>query len=540
MPNGQSSLPTDELVSEAPFGLPNEDASPPTLIEAELGNSRFSRKEIRDLFKLFYASFHPHMPIIDTTIPVQTIKQSSPFLFWTIVFIASRFHTKYVAKSNLLVESYSDLVNRTILKPPHSFHTIQGILYLCTWPLPVMRQPQDPSSMYSAIAVHSASYLGLPLAANPTSRTLAGLESNHRHTMAKTWLGCFITSTSLSLMLGLPPPLRSPNDLHTIESMIRLDNMPNKLVIEAEIQRCLAKHHDIIVGEINNLIRDNIVQMCDQELDSITTRLQCSFDSHLSFSFWMAKLHLYTLALVKETQPLKDRRQFEPDSLCAKLQQMAMTTAYRIIDMYCNEIVSASDDPSDEELVNGHIALPKSYFFGVMVATFFLLKYFVLNKTCPAECKVQSRRKVQMVHTKLQEYSSHQFTEPGRAASVIEILCRGNPESVEMGSEIEVGGGASIALDALIAAANIRGKRNLKSRLLQKLNPIPAPSASRDPQPTKDDLNRQEPPDSIYELLEETASLPEDVWGQSFMEMLDFHTSDLSSEFGEDVFHTDT
>ena len=50
--NGQSSLPTDELVSEAAFGLPDEDASPPTLIEAELGNSRFSREEIRDLFRL--------------------------------------------------------------------------------------------------------------------------------------------------------------------------------------------------------------------------------------------------------------------------------------------------------------------------------------------------------------------------------------------------------------------------------------------------------------------------------------------------------
>ena len=144
----------------------------------------------------FYDSFHPHLPIIDTTMPVHTIQKSSPFLFWTILFTAARYHTDYVSKSNLLMVPHSTLTNQTILQPPHSLHSIQAILYLCVWPLPVMHQPEDPGVMYSGIAIQAASYLGLPSSAGSTSRTLAKVQPSDRETMSRTWLGCFIVNTA--------------------------------------------------------------------------------------------------------------------------------------------------------------------------------------------------------------------------------------------------------------------------------------------------------------------------------------------------------
>ncbi|KIW18683.1 hypothetical protein PV08_02972 [Exophiala spinifera] len=522
--------------SEAPFGLSEQDASSRSLPSAELGNCFFDKAEVLELFRLFHKSFHPHVPIIDTTLPIQTIKETSPFLFWTIIFLASRYTKDHVHKANLLVEAYSDLVNQTIVKIPLSFYTVQALLCLCTWPLPVMRQQQDPSSMYSVIAVHAASQLSLPLAADASSRALASLPTSVRHGMVKTWLECFIRSTTLALMNGLPPPLRSPNDLRTVTGMIKLDSLPTKLMVEAEILRCLTKHYDSLVGEMDSFVRDTIVQLCVEELDSITSRLQCSFDAYLSFSFWMAKLHIYALALVKETQQLKDKRYFEPDTLCSKLQQLAMTTAYRIIDIYCNELGTQTCETFDMSLVNQHIALPKSYFFGVMVATFLLIKYSVLNKSLSDERKTESRRKIQMVHTKLQEYSSHQYTEPGRAASVIEVLCRGTPETIELGAEIEVDGGASIALNALIAAANLRGRRNLKSHLLQSLNPVSPPSTSNKSPLTTNEADHGAQANALIEMLEETPSIPSDVWNQSFMEMLDFNNPNLYFGVEDDTF----
>jgi hypothetical protein len=144
----------------------------------------------------FSKSFHPHMPCVDTTIPAQTIQATSPFLFWTIIFTASRYHVDHVSKSNLLMAPYSDMINQAVLKASHSLHTIQAILYLSMWPLPVMHQPEDPSLMYAGIAVYASASLGLPQSAGPMSRTLASIESNDRHTMARTWLACFTINTS--------------------------------------------------------------------------------------------------------------------------------------------------------------------------------------------------------------------------------------------------------------------------------------------------------------------------------------------------------
>ena len=144
----------------------------------------------------FYDTFHPHLPIIDTTMPVHAVQKSSPFLFWTILFTAARYHTDYVSGSNLLMAPYSTLTNQTILQTPHSLHSIQAILYLCMWPLPVMHQPDDPGVMYSGIAIHAASYLGLANSAGSISRTLAKVQPSDREAMSRTWLGCFVVNTA--------------------------------------------------------------------------------------------------------------------------------------------------------------------------------------------------------------------------------------------------------------------------------------------------------------------------------------------------------
>lgn len=143
----------------------------------------------------FYRVLHPHLPIIDTNIPVRNFQQSSPFLFWTIIFLASRYHADYVSRYNLLITPYTDLTNRTLLKNPHSFHTVQAILFLCTWPSPIMYQLEDPSLVYAGIAVHAAFILGLPRSLTSTGPISSSISQEHREAMAKTWLACFSVHT---------------------------------------------------------------------------------------------------------------------------------------------------------------------------------------------------------------------------------------------------------------------------------------------------------------------------------------------------------
>jgi hypothetical protein len=311
--------------------------------------------------------------------------------------------------------------------------------------------------------------------------------------------------------------------------MTQQDYIPLKMALEADIQRCIAKYHDPLVGDMESSVRDTIVQMCDRELDSIALRFQSSLDQHVTFVFLVAKLHLFTLALVQESQHLPDRRGFEPHSLCAKLQHLGMSAAHRIIDAFCERLERSAF--YDASLIDPHRALPKVYFRGVLTSTFFLLKYFVLNKACQDEEKAAARNKVLLVHAKLRDVSPHPLAELGRAAAVIEVLCRhADPETVEIGAEVEDRAAASITWSALISAADIRGRRNVRAGLLERINPTSPTARSHDPPQTGHEM----PGQTGVDPADESPPFPDDIWDQSFVEMLDFSAYDFDQgvEYG--------
>ncbi|EXJ69918.1 uncharacterized protein A1O5_06991 [Cladophialophora psammophila CBS 110553] len=346
--------------------------------------------------------------------------------------------------------------------------------------------------------------------------------------MCKTWLGCFVINTSLSIALGNPPSVKSALDLSTINSILRKQQVPPRLAIDAHIQQCMAKYHDSLVGEVGVSVRETLVQMCEQDLNALTDRFNNYIDNHAAFNFHVAKLHLYTLALVREKQQSKQYDHLELGNHSVRCQQLGMAAAHRVIDIYCNDLEGAGAKRApDSRLIGPHRALPKQFFVGVLLATFFLLRYFVLNPASDAEQIATSRNKVLMVHAKLRQFTSHQLAEPGRAATVIEVLSRhGDAQRADPSEDIEDRGVASIVWNALISAADIRGRRNLRTEWLEKINPS-SPALRTDNRSSRSpDLNVQENPDLGFVDLE--YPLPDSVWDQSFLQMLDFTAYDFN------------
>jgi hypothetical protein len=263
--------------------------------------------------------------------------------------------------------------------------------------------------------------------------------------------------------------------------------------------------------------------MCEQELTSVNDRYRGTADAYFALHLDTTRLHLYTLALLNMKSRLG--RTVHPDTKghVTGYQQLGMLAAHRLIDIYCDGISS-----SDTRLIDVYRALPKQVFVGVLLATFFLLRYFVLNPACQGEQKAESRNKVLMVHAKLKEFTSHRFAEPGRAAAVIEVLCRhGEAQISDTSEEIDDRGVASISWSALIAASNIRGKVNLKTTWLQKINPSSPDLRSDQQQSTTPEAASQG--HSNLESFEQDYPIPENIWDQSFLQMLDFSAYDLDS-----------
>jgi hypothetical protein len=133
--------------------------------------------------------------MMDTKTSPQALQEASPLLFWTVVFTAGRHHTEYVAKANKLTVSYTNMLGQRILRTPLSLHTIQAMLIICLWPLPVISQPEDPSLLYSTMAIQASYFLGLQRHTEHGSASLAGLSPEDRRTISRTWLGCFAIHT---------------------------------------------------------------------------------------------------------------------------------------------------------------------------------------------------------------------------------------------------------------------------------------------------------------------------------------------------------
>lgn len=95
-----------------------------------------------------------------------------------------------------LKEPYMTRLRSDILRAPLPLHTIQGLLYLIMYPLPVERQPEDASWLYSGIAINAAQYMGLHHSKPLQSLRPIGVHPGSPQARASTWLGCFLLNTS--------------------------------------------------------------------------------------------------------------------------------------------------------------------------------------------------------------------------------------------------------------------------------------------------------------------------------------------------------
>ena len=61
-------------------------------------------------------------------------------------------------------------------------------------------------------------------------------------------------------------PVKGPLELNVLDSILQEHQIPERLAIEVEVQRYVAKYHDPLMGEIEACVRGPHVQMYEQDL----------------------------------------------------------------------------------------------------------------------------------------------------------------------------------------------------------------------------------------------------------------------------------
>ncbi|KFY65259.1 hypothetical protein V496_02717 [Pseudogymnoascus sp. VKM F-4515 (FW-2607)] len=188
---------------------PGREGTTARVIEGvEVGSS-----QIDSLFRLYFARFHPFLPLLDPARSPDQYYEISPLLFWAIITIAARRHRDYPRLLETLAGPVSNLLWKTVQVSAAELMNlwpVQAYIILCTWPLPSNRVWTDPSFLLSNIAVTSAIQIGLHRPEHPRdflarpSRQYADFVVTEDETSERmrTWAACNVVSHSITSDYG--------------------------------------------------------------------------------------------------------------------------------------------------------------------------------------------------------------------------------------------------------------------------------------------------------------------------------------------------
>ncbi|KAJ9154870.1 hypothetical protein NKR23_g2284 [Pleurostoma richardsiae] len=438
----------------------------------QIGDCAFTRDELISIFSTFAVSFYKHLPVVDPPITPRLLQKSSPFLFWTIVMIV--VHRAPLAypevRSSALSNAYKPLLAKAVLATPLTLSTIQALLYLCTWPFSVDYQARDQSWTLVGIAVNAALYSGLHKPNHPQSLRSIGVFVDSR-TRSSLWLACFYVSANLSQSIGVPPYIRSPEDLAVVSRIASDESVPRELAVLAEIQVCAVKYTSLVSESAELHLAAMLERAFKHELDLTKDRFAAHWSADIEFVFLDAKLHLIaTLAVSHSNKQLNSTSEgssgLPVDPSLAVALSDGFDCAIRLIRILClGQDVSQAPIPLgkhaitvDELFAEG---LPKLYFRGLVFAAFYLLRYRISSNTTLTAAGHLARKHVDIACNYLRRHSMRPTDEPGRAAAAIETLHRFStvlPAAISGPMRIKERLGASIFYDALTKANEFRSR----------------------------------------------------------------------------------
>lgn len=187
------SLPSSQL----PINTPGHIATAPASCSPQiLGGQEVSSSAIADCFSrsdpcapffleclltwirfstIYATSF---LPTLGSSLGPDDHHQRCPFFFWATVYVGSRYYTKDPTLVGQLAPRLNDMAFQALQSRSYPILTIQGILLLIMWPVPMDTLQRDLSIVLAGAALHLARQIGLhiPGSGHDFARSNVGTE----------------------------------------------------------------------------------------------------------------------------------------------------------------------------------------------------------------------------------------------------------------------------------------------------------------------------------------------------------------------------
>ncbi|OQU98991.1 hypothetical protein CLAIMM_04698 isoform 1 [Cladophialophora immunda] len=204
-------------------------------------------QDIDECFELFFEKNLPYLPIFDQKLQPNDCYGASPFLFWTILAIGSRRYSKDPTLILLLAPKVLELAKAAIFSLERVLPTIQALVLLCTWQMPIDTLQKDVTPQLAGAMIQLATNVGLHVYGSVQDFTRVPLkyDSQQRSFRTRLWSMCLYTCQRVNNSRGLPPLVLTDtyshegykeNPLATLSPTVRFQRKLNHMLSEGIVQ----------------------------------------------------------------------------------------------------------------------------------------------------------------------------------------------------------------------------------------------------------------------------------------------------------------
>lgn len=258
---------------------------------------------------------------------------------------------------------------------------------------------------------------------------------------------------SLSMNLGLRPPVDAPMDFSIVQTFLGRKTVPIEFATYVRTQIIVAKYTGLMMQNSSEAGSSSVIRLLDSELDAIRSVYPVDGlnPTSIEYAVLTTKLHFYALMVIGLT----------PENISREIMlKTGLTMALRIIHIASRNSQGRAPDLNDQPTtIYTQRALPKNYYRCLAFATIFLLKFFHLNDNIHRDERQAAANHIAMAQDVFKVCSTDPLDEYSRVAKVVELLARLPPDaSAHAKSKLTHRLGVSILLDAIGTASEVVGK----------------------------------------------------------------------------------
>ncbi|KAL9124939.1 MAG: hypothetical protein Q9217_005786 [Psora testacea] len=253
------------------------------LMSRRLGDVALSQDQVHELFQIFFAFYHPFLPILDHQRPPDDFYEASPLLFWVIISVAARRYFTIPTLLASLAGPLSKLLWEQVAEVPQTYIFVKALCVLCTWPLPISSTSSDPTFMLSGLNLHVAMQIGLhrPSHAQDFTKFKVEFMEDELRDRVRTWASCNAVAQRVATGYGQPPSTfydwtLTPSGVFEPGFVLPKDAQ-NRLLIErfnSKVTEALYRNRSDPVGLASDEERFTLTKFLAQDYEEVERRLR--------------------------------------------------------------------------------------------------------------------------------------------------------------------------------------------------------------------------------------------------------------------------